>query len=58
MTRFRKVIAVALVAFLAATMFGYGFGVGYYRWPPFGSIQATAQTMGWRCTWTWEVALL
>src|SRR5215212_6349397 len=48
MTRFGKVIAVALVAFLAATMFGYGFGVGYYHWPPFGSIQATAQTVGWR----------
>ena len=48
MTRFRKVIAVALVAFLAATVFGYGFGVGYYHWPPFGSIQAAAQTVGWR----------
>jgi lysophospholipase L1-like esterase len=48
MTRFKKVIGVALVALLAATMFGYGLGVGYYRWPPFGSIQATAQTVGWR----------
>ena len=48
MTRFRKVIAVALVAFLAATMFGYGFSVGHYHWPPFGLIQATAQTVGWR----------
>ena len=41
----RNMIAATLVA---ATAFGYGVGVGYYRWPPFGLLQAVGQTVNER----------
>jgi lysophospholipase L1-like esterase len=40
MTRLRNTLTAALLAGMA---FVYGVGVGYYRWPPFGTIRAVVQ---------------
>jgi lysophospholipase L1-like esterase len=48
MTWVRNLVAATLVALVAATAFGYGVGVGYYRWPPFGMLVAIARTVNER----------
>src|SRR5215207_2660533 len=45
MTWIRNLVVAALVVIVATTAFGYGVGVGYYRWPPFGMLLNIARTM-------------
>jgi lysophospholipase L1-like esterase len=43
--RIRNLIVATLVALVIATAFGYGVGVGYYRWPPFSTLVTIARTV-------------
>jgi lysophospholipase L1-like esterase len=45
MTSIRNLVVAALVVIVATTAFGYGVGVGYYRWPPFGMLLNIARTV-------------
>ena len=45
MTWIRNLVVAALVVIVATTAFGYGVGVGYYRWPPFGMLLNIARTV-------------
>src|SRR3954453_18078987 len=45
MTWIRNLVVAALVLIVATTAFGYGVGVGYYRWPPFGMLSTIARTV-------------